>query len=411
MTSRLAFLRDYATLLGGSGARLVVALVYFVIAANVLSLGDFGRFAACSAAGVILARLCAFGFVSPVFRIATIKPRLTGVFLAGWTGLMVASLPLIALAALAVHALLLADDVSLTVFAMIVAAEVIGWRFLELMVIANNGQGRYRKAAEVVIAGTGVRALGAVAYWLSGQSSLEIWAASYLAANLIAAAMALALYRPAERWRWRPALYRRWLADALGAMAADLIFYLQAELDKIVILALADPRAAGLYAIAMRLIDLTATPVRSFNQLVMQKMMRARGEPVSRLPSWPRRIGIEAGIVAVSLAGLSAILALLWVAPNALGRNVASAAPALALLWLVPAFRNLTEYHAELLYARERTWLRAGMLAAAAAVKACGLALLILARPDDQAWLAGVNGVFALIWMVSAGMAYAALRR
>jgi O-antigen/teichoic acid export membrane protein len=275
------------------------------------------------------------------------------------------------------------------------------------MAIANNGQRAYRKAAEVVVLGTGLRALAALAYWLTGQASLEIWAATYLAANLAAAALALLMYCPRERWRWRPALYRRWLGDSLGAMAADLIFYVQAELDKIVILALASPRAAGLYSIALRLIDLTATPIRSFNQLVIQKMMRER----AGLPSLWRSIGTEAGIAAVSLIGLAAILALLWLYPGALGRNVASAAPVLALLWLVPAFRNLTEYHAELIYARERIWLRAGMLALAALVKAGGLAALIAARPDGEAWLSGVNGIFALIWFVSAAAAYVGLRR
>jgi O-antigen/teichoic acid export membrane protein len=404
---RLAFLRDYATLLGGAGARLVVALIYFLVAVNSLSLGDFGRFAACSAAGIILARLAAFGFVSPVFRIATVKPRLTGVFLAGWAGFFALSLPVILAAGYLAHRLLLADDVALAVFAMIIAAEIIGWRMVELMSIANNGLGAYRRAAEVVVVGTIIRTLVAVVYWLTGQSTLEVWAATYLVANLLAAMVALIAYRPPQRWRFRLGLYRRWLRDSLGAMAAELIFYLQSELDKVVILALASPRSAGLYAIAMRLIDLTATPIRSFNQLVMQKMMRERAVISGLL----RRSGIELGIALVSLAGLGAILGLLWLYPAALGRNVAMAVPVLAAMWLVPVFRNLTEYHAELLYARERTWLRAGMLALAAGLKAGGLFMLVSASASGETWLASVNGVFALIWLMTAAITYLALRR
>jgi O-antigen/teichoic acid export membrane protein len=405
--TRAGFLRDYATLLGGAGARLAVALVYFLIAANTLSLGDFGRFAASSAAGVIIARLAAFGFVSPVFRIATVKPRLTGVFLAGWAALFFLSLPLMALAAFLVHRLLLADDVAFAVFAMIVAAEIIGWRVVELMSIANNGLGAYRRAAEVVVAGTIIRTLAALAYWLTGQSALEVWAAAYLAANLLAAAAAVMFWRPPHRWRLRPDSYRRWLRDSLGAMSADLVFYLQAELDKIVILALASPKSAGLYAIAMRFIDLTATPIRSFNQIIMQKMMRER----AAIAGWWRRAAIELAIAAVSLGCLGALILLFWLHPLALGRNVAMAAPALAMMWLVPAFRNLTEYHAELLYGAGRTWLRAGMLALAAAVKAAGLAALIAASAAGDGWLSGVNGVFALIWLTTAAIAYLALGR
>jgi O-antigen/teichoic acid export membrane protein len=405
--TRAGFIRDYATLLAGAGARLVVALVYFLIAANTLSLGDFGRFAASSAAGVIIARLAAFGFVSPVFRIATVKSRLTGVFLAGWAALFLLSVPVLILAGFLVHRLLLSDDVALVVFAMIVAAEVVGWRVVEVMSIASNGLGAYRRAAEVVVVGTLIRTLAALAYWFTGQSALEVWAATYLVANLLAAAAALAFWRPPHRWRLRPALYRRWLRDSLGAMAADLIFYLQSELDKIVILALASPRGAGLYAIAMRFIDLTATPIRSFNQIVMQKMMRER----AAIAGWWRRVGIEIAIAAVSIGCLGALLLMLWLYPQALGRNVAMAAPALAMMWLVPAFRNLTEYHAELLYGGGRTWLRAGMLALAAAMKAAGLAALIGASALGDGWLSGVNGVFALIWMMTAAIAYLALRR
>jgi O-antigen/teichoic acid export membrane protein len=405
--TRFGFLRDYATLLGGAGARLAVALVYFLIAANSLSLPDFGRFAACSATGIILSRLAAFGFVSPVFRIATVKPRLTGVYLAGFMALFLVSLPAILVAAFLVQRLVLAEDVSLGVFAAIIAAEIIGWRLVELMSIANNGLGAYRRAAEVVVVGTMIRTLAAFAFWGTGQSALEIWALTYLAANLAAAIVALVVYRPPQRWRLRPALYGRWMRDSLGAMAADLIFYLQSELDRIVIVALASPRTAGIYAVAMRLIDLTATPIRSFNQLVMQKMMRERATIMGRL----RRVGIEAGIAAVSLAGLAAILGLLWLFPSALGRNVAAAAPALALMWLVPAFRNLTEYHAELLYGVGRTWLRAMMLALAALVKAGLLYGLVLASAAGDGWLASVNGVFALIWLMSATIAYMALRR
>ncbi|MGL4729545.1 MAG: lipopolysaccharide biosynthesis protein [Bosea sp. (in: a-proteobacteria)] len=400
------YAKDYVTLLGGAGARLAVALIYFLVAANSLSLGDFGRFAACSAAGIILARLAAFGFVSPVFRIATVKPRLTGVFLAGWAGLFVLSLPVIVAAGLLAHQLLLANDVSWAVFAMIIAAEIIGWRLVELMSIANNGLGAYRRGAEVVVVGTAIRTAAALAYWLTGQNTLEIWAATYLLANLLAAIVALVAYRPPQRLRFRPSLYRRWLRDSLGAMAADMIFYLQSELDKIIILALASPRSAGLYAIAMRLIDLTATPIRSFNQIVMQKMMRER----SAMSGVFRCGGIELGIAAVSLAGLAAILSLLWLYPAALGRNVGMAAPALAAMWLVPAFRNLTEYHAELLYARERIWLRAGMLAMAASLKAGGLYMLVSAS-SGGVWLASVNGVFALIWLMTGAITYLALRR
>ena len=47
----------YLTILSGSAGRLVISLVYFLIVANTLTLGEFGLFATASATGVILSRL------------------------------------------------------------------------------------------------------------------------------------------------------------------------------------------------------------------------------------------------------------------------------------------------------------------------------------------------------------------
>jgi O-antigen/teichoic acid export membrane protein len=74
---------DYLTITSGVFGRLVISVVYFLIVANVLTLGEFGVFASASAVGLVLSRLMAFGFISPVYRVATVKPRLLGVYLAG----------------------------------------------------------------------------------------------------------------------------------------------------------------------------------------------------------------------------------------------------------------------------------------------------------------------------------------
>ena len=86
-------LKDYLSAISGSGGRLVFSLIYFIALANALSIADFGLFATASAAGVMLSRILAFGFVSSLYRIATVRPRLIGVFTAGFLLLAVLSLP------------------------------------------------------------------------------------------------------------------------------------------------------------------------------------------------------------------------------------------------------------------------------------------------------------------------------
>ena len=114
-----------------------------------------------------------------------------------------------------------------------------------------------------------------------------------------------------------------------------MLFYLQMELDKLLVLALGGAQLAGIYAIIMRLVDLTAIPIRAFTMMLVQKMMRAP-EMLARLAV---RAGIEGGIFAVSTLALLASAILLHFFPGALGSNVAEAAPlvVLALLRAGPA--------------------------------------------------------------------------
>ncbi|MCX7325652.1 MAG: lipopolysaccharide biosynthesis protein [Hyphomicrobiales bacterium] len=403
--SRSGFLMDYAKLASGSVGRLVIALAYFLVAANVLSLADFGLFATASALGVILSRAAGFGFISPLFRAATVKPQLIGTYLAGFMAALALSLPVVAGLALAGYFAVL-QAMPWHAFALIIIAEVLGWRLLEVVAIINNGRRHFGRASTLVLTGSLIRTLAALAFWALGQTDLNAWSAWYLGANLLAAALAWSLFLPPLRWRFAPRLYRARLSDAMAAAAADIVFYVQAELDKTVVLAAAGPRMAGLYAIAMRIIDLTGMPVRVFNQLAMQKLMTARTMADSR----GRLVTVEAGIAIVSVVALAGVIAMLWLWPHLLGRNVATAAALFPLLIAVPAFRNLVEYHAELLYGLGRTELRAVLLASLAAVKGLLLWLVIRLANGADDWLVWVNGVFFALWALSALTTYRTLR-
>ncbi len=397
----------YASLISGSAGRLVISLAYFVSVANALSIADFGLFATASAMGVLLSRLLAFGFVSPLYRVATVKRRLLGTFFAGLLAGGIASLPLIALSAAAVFALLFAGDMAPIVFVTFMVAEVIFWRATEIVIIVLNGLNRFARAALLLILATAVRAVAAVAFAAFADGSLATWAIFYLAANAVCLAIAVVFFLPKCRLRWRPALYlRRWL-DAVSVAGAEILFYLQSEIDKALVLAVAGPTTAGIFAIVMRLIDLTALPVRSGFTLLVQKIMR---EP-ALTRSIRANVTIEASVAAVSTAGIVAMIVFLELFPTALGANVGEAAPVLALLVAVPALRNLVEYHSELLYATGRTVTRTLNLALLAAVKVVLVAALLTALPEIGTWAPGLNGVFAVLYLLSALLTYGALRR
>ncbi|MEM6460476.1 MAG: lipopolysaccharide biosynthesis protein [Pseudomonadota bacterium] len=403
----LGTLRGYAWALSGSAGRLFISLAYFIAIANTLSIADFGIFATTSAMGVVLSRVIALGFSSPLYRAATVKPLLIGAYSAGYIAATILSIPLVIVTAGIAYLLVFASDVSLATFAIIIAAEVLFWRTAEIAMIVCNGMGRFARAALLVMIGSALRAVAALAFALVDTPSLAQWAWFYLAANAAAATIAIAIFYPRCRLRWSPALYLRRWRDSLSVAGAELLFYLQSELDKLLVLSIGGPVAAGLYAIIMRLVDLTALPIRTFNMMLVQSIMRSRGV----IASVSARVLIEFGIAAVSTAGLSAFAGFLWIYPHALGSNVAEAAPLLILVAAVPALRNLVEYHSELLYASGRTFVRAVNMTVLGCTKAALLAGLLLTFSSVGHWAPLLNGAFVLLYLLSALLTYPALRK
>ncbi|WP_438750155.1 lipopolysaccharide biosynthesis protein [Pararhizobium sp. O133] len=397
----------YISMTGGSAGRLVLSLVYFICVANGLSIAQFGLFATASAAGIMISRVLAFGFMSPLYRVATVKPLLVGTYSAGFVVGALASLPLLAILCLAIYYAVFERDMALHVFLAFMIAEIICWRGLEVVVIVLNGLGRFGRAALLVVIGTGIRTVAALAFALLHWSSLETWSLFYLGANALALLIAIVWYFPRVRLRWRPKLYfRRW-ADSVSVAGAEVLFYIQSEFDKIAVLAIGGPQVSGIYAIIMRLADLTALPVRSFNTLLVQKIMRTPGT----ISSWRTRLTIEGLVAAVSFLAIAGMAVYLWIFPRGLGNNVSEAAPFLMAVLLVPSFRNLVEYHSELLYATGLTVRRMFNLVIAGIVKVALLTVLFKASTDVAYWAPLLNGVYLALYAASFALTYSALRR
>ncbi len=407
VAERRELVRDYLSAISGAGGRLVFSLAYFIALANTLSIAEFGMFATASAAGVMLSRILAFGFISALYRTATIRPNLIGTFTAGFLLLGAVSLPLLAAASWGVYLIFFASTVPLAVFAAIVFAEALLWRPVEVVLIVNNGLGKFGRAAVLSIVTTAFRALGAVLFMLSGQHSVWVWSLFYIGANAASLLLAFGFNYPRQRLRLRTELYLRRLADSIYVAGAEVLFYLQSEFDKLLVLAIGGPHLAGIYAIIMRLVDLTAIPIRTFSMMLVQRMMRAP-ELLSRLRV---KSGIEAGVFLVSTLALAALGIVLHFFPNALGRNVAEAAPLVALAIGVPGLRNLVEYQAELLFARGQTAIRALNLGLLAGLKAVLLTYVLTTIADTPTLVLSLNVVFLLLYLASALLTYSAMRK
>ena len=401
-------LQNYASLLSGSVGRLVFSLVYFLVLANTLSVAAFGIVAAASSMGVVLSRLAGLGFSSPLYRIATVKPHLTGVYLGGYIGFFVLSLPLVALFAFVAFTTIFEGQLSATAFVLIIISEVALWRSAEIMIIINNGLRRFGLGAALTILGTFVRMCAALAFWkLSANQSVEMWAWYYLAANVISLLLICIFGRIKSRLRFVWKLYPRRMRDALSVASAEIIFYAQMELDKVLMLALAGGEVTGIYAVVMRLVDLTAMPLRAFNTLLVQSVMKTP----DMMQSWKRRFAMEGGIALVSTLALGAAALLLWIKPTILGQNIALVAPVLMFALAIPATRNIVEYHSDLLYARGQTFSRAGLLALIGGIKALMMSQFIQPDIDAVHIIIWMSVVFAALYLVSAVFTYGLIKK
>ena len=276
------------------------------------------------------------------------------------------------------------------------------WRLFEVVIIVNNGLGRFGIGAFLTILGTAVRGVVAVGFVYFGDGDLTHWAMLYAAANGVSLLIGAIFYYPKSRLRWKPKAYIGRMRDAISVSAAEVLFYLQMELDKILVLAVGGATTAGLYAIIMRLVDLTALPIRAFNTMLVQIMMKNRGGKTSLKSS----ILIESVIGFVSIGGLVALVILLSIAPGILGNSIAQASGFLILVLIVPAFRNLVEYHSELLYAREQTVARAVILGLVGILKAALLILLLNVMQDFSDRALWLNALFIALYLLSAVSTY-----
>ena len=227
-------------------------------------------------------------------------------------------------------------------------------------------------------------------FMLAAQHSVGVWSWYYIGANAASLIIAFGFFYPRQRLRLRIELYLRRLADSIYVAGAEVLFYLQMEFDKLLVLSIGGAHLAGIYAIIMRLVDLTAIPIRTFSMMLVQRMMRAP-ELLSRLAV---KSGIEGGVFLVSTLALAALGIVLHFFPNALGRNVAEAAPLVALAICVPGLRNLVEYQAELLFARGQTAVRALNLGLLAGLKAALLTSVLTKLADTSSLVRSLKLVF-----------------
>jgi O-antigen/teichoic acid export membrane protein len=400
-------IEHYLQVLAGTFGRLGMQAVYFVVLANTLSLHDMGIFASASATGLMLGCFAGFGFSSFAFRAAAAHPRLLGRYMALFYASWMVTTPLALLLSLPVYFLLFGNSISFLAFAAIILSEAAIWRLSEVIHQVNNGLGRYRRASLVITLASAGRTVGAIVFAVAGTADAEQWAYTYLFANTVTMAIIFLAYRPRVALNLRMRLFLARFRDGMLFSLSYFALVAQNEIDKLIMVGLADERIAGIYAIAMRLIDFTTVPFRTFYVLYSRKLIGERdSSDILR-----RGLRVEAIIAVLSTLAMIALVTILTIWPDLLGRNVAVAAQLFGVMIAVPAFKNLLEFHSELFFAYQRMTARAIVSISLVAIKAGALALLLNLFNDYAHWGFWLNFLYLGLYVLSAVVVYRTVSR
>ena len=392
----------YLKVLSGTFGRLVLQTAYFLVLVGTLSLEDMGTFAAIMATGMMIGCFSSLGYASVAYRAAAGRQRLLGTYTAFFYAMSALTLPLALLCALPFYALIFAGTISLPAFLGIIVADTTCFRVIDGLHAVSNGLGRFAQGATILILFAGIRAVAALCLHLSGSHALGTWAWIYFGANVAALALMLLAFRPRVRLRWHAGLFVGRFKEAILFAFVGFTSDVQREIDKLVLITMADERAAGLYAIASRVIELATVPIKTFYILYSRRLIAVRSH--DRIVA--RNLRVEFAVGAASFAVYAAFLVASAWFPTILGTNIAAARPLYTAMLFVPVFKNMMDLHAELYFAYRRMGSRALMLLGLIVLKVGALAALVRIDPDPLFWGAGLNAVLGGLYAVSALTVY-----
>jgi O-antigen/teichoic acid export membrane protein len=383
-------------ILGGTGARMVSALIYFLLLVNILSLSDYGLFVSMVATALMIGNSGTYGFLAPAFRAQTERSKQAREYVGALIQYMIAWVPITIVIGLLLHVLLFHEYVGLETFIAIVVAEAILIRVIDSVYNLNIANGRYAAAAFVNLFSILPRVIAVLLFFFAVDQSLANWVNYYFVGSVAALLLALCLFppiRPVFSWT----VLRLGLREAFSLEAVNFIQSVQMELDKVLVLLLSGPAAAGIFGLSMRIIYVVNEPIRSLFPLIAKFFI---GDP-AKITSMRNQILFEAGLISSSFVAYGGLITILSIRPDLLGANVEQGFRFFALLPLVFALKLLPEYHKTVLYGMKRLD-RAAVIALFLTITKCtSIALIAGKLPFEAGWIVPLNLLYVVIYVQS----------
>lgn len=252
-----ALVRDSLWMLLSHGSSIFMQAAYFILLARTLGSEEYGKFVAVAALAAVVSPIAGLGGGDLLIKNAS---RDRSLFQPYWGSALLllggTSTVLIALVMLLAPVILPNSISPLTTF-LILSADLVGIRVIELCMAAFVAYGRVKKAAQVKFLLSFSKLIAAAILFFYAQSSNAIfWAGLYCLSNIIVAFISIFMVNKVGLPRldfslFKPAYFREGFHFSVTAASAVV----SANADKTLLVSLANPTVAGIYGAAYRFID------------------------------------------------------------------------------------------------------------------------------------------------------------
>ena len=302
--------------LGGYGMRLLIQAVYFIIIARCLGPGQYGGFIAATALTGVISPFVGLGCGGLLVKNVSRDRRLFSEYWGNGLMMTLVSGGVLTFLAILLCWLVLPRSIPMLVITLIAVSDLIFVKLLDMGVWAFQSVERLSGNAKLNVLGSLTRliGIGGLAAAVS-HPGVMAWSAVYLAGSIVAAMIAVA-WVTFSLGKPKLALHRLRVEGVEGfyfsvGQSAATIYN---DIDKTMVARLATLEAAGVYAAAYRLIDVTFIPVRALLTATLPGFYRSGAGGLSASMQYGKRM-----LVKVLPYSLGAFVTLMAGAPRCRG--------------------------------------------------------------------------------------------
>jgi O-antigen/teichoic acid export membrane protein len=357
-----ALARNTGWAMAGEASRQVFRAAYFLLVARALGASHFGEFVGVTAMIAVLSPFASLGSGNLLIKNVSVRRNLFAVCWGNALFMCVVSGAFLLLVALAIRGWVLSSLIPFSLVLWIGIADLIFSRILDVSNQAFQAVERLKDTATIAVIFSAARLVGAIGLVAIVRVPTPAkWAVFYLISTAVASLISVfKVYRQLGRPSLDLSRIRREVKEGSYFSVSISAQTIYNDIDKTMLVRLSSTDAAGIYAAAYRLIDVTMVPIQSLLSAAYPRFFQHGSEGGAKATAqYARRFLPKA-----TLYGIVAVVALFVFSPALpwfLGPQYNRAAEALRWLAPLPLFKIFHRFFADALTGAGYQGVRAGV--------------------------------------------------